>query len=271
VTVLPVDEYGMVSPAQLEKAMSAETILVSIMHANNEVGTIQPIRELAAIAHAGGALIHTDAVQSLGNIPVDVQELQVDFLSASAHKLYGPKGLGLLYVKKGTKIASIAYGGAQEHSLRPGTENVAGIIGFARALELAVAEQPDTYLRLTGLRDRLIEGLTALPDVRLNGHPEQRLPGNVNVSIERVEGESLILSLDMAGIAVSSGSACTSGSLEPSHVLMAMGLDHQSAHGSLRFTLGKSTSEEDIDYVLEVIPAIIQRLRAMSPVQALQK
>jgi len=271
VTVLPVDKYGMVSPAQFEKAMSAETILVSIMHANNEVGTIQPIKELAAIAHAGGALFHTDAVQSLGNIPVDVRELQVDLLSASAHKLYGPKGVGLLYVKKGTKISGIAYGGAQEHSLRPGTENVAGIIGFARALELAVAEQPETCLRLTGLRDKLIEGLTALPDVRLNGHPEQRLPGNVNVSIERVEGESLILSLDMAGIAVSSGSACTSGSLEPSHVLMAMGLDHQSAHGSLRFTLGKSTSEEDIDYVLEVMPGIIQRLRQMSPVQARQK
>lgn len=270
-TVLPVDKYGMVSPSQLEKAISDETILVSIMHANNEVGTLQPIRELAAIAHERGALFHTDAVQSLGNLPVDVKELQVDLLSASAHKLYGPKGIGLLYVKEGTRLASISYGGAQEHNLRPGTENVAGIMGFARALELAVAEQPETRRRLTALRDKLIQGLTALPDVVLNGHPQQRLPGNVNVSIKRVEGESLILSLDMAGIAVSSGSACTSGSLDPSHVLMAMGLDHQAAHGSLRLTLGKSTGEDDIDYVLEVMPGIIQRLRQMSPVQAGQE
>lgn len=267
-TMLPVDKYGMVSPSQLAKAITDETILVSIMHANNEVGTIQPIRELAAIAHERGALFHTDAVQSLGNIPVDVADLQVDLLSASAHKLYGPKGVGLLYVRKGTKFGNIAYGGAQERNLRPGTENVAGMMGFARALELAAAEQPETYEHLAALRDKLIKGLTSLPAVSLNGHPQQRLPGNVNVSIERVEGESLILSLDMAGIAVSSGSACTSGSLEPSHVLMAMGLSHQKAHGSLRFTLGKSTSAADIDYVLEVIPGIIQRLRQMSPVQA---
>lgn len=270
-TMLPVDKYGMVSPSQLAKAITDETILVSIMHANNEVGTIQPIRELAAIAHERGALFHTDAVQSLGNIPVDVADLQVDLLSASAHKLYGPKGVGLLYVRKGTKLGNIAYGGAQERNLRPGTENVAGMMGFARALELAAAEQPETYKHLAALRDKLIKGLTSLPAVSLNGHPQQRLPGNVNVSIERVEGESLILSLDMAGIAVSSGSACTSGSLEPSHVLMAMGLSHQKAHGSLRFTLGKSTSAADIDYVLEVIPGIIQRLRQMSPVQAGQE
>lgn len=270
-TMLPVDKYGMVSPSQLAKAITDETILVSIMHANNEVGTIQPIRELAAIAHERGALFHTDAVQSLGNIPVDVADLQVDLLSASAHKLYGPKGVGLLYVRKGTKLGNIAYGGAQERNLRPGTENVAGMMGFARALELAAAEQPETYEHLAALRDKLIKGLTSLPAVSLNGHPQQRLPGNVNVSIERVEGESLILSLDMAGIAVSSGSACTSGSLEPSHVLMAMGLSHQKAHGSLRFTLGKSTSAADIDYVLEVIPGIIQRLRQMSPVQAGQE
>jgi cysteine desulfurase len=267
-TVLPVDKYGMVTPADLEKAIGAETILVSIMHANNEVGTVQPIKELAAIAHERGALFHTDAVQTVGNISVDIEELGVDLLSASAHKIYGPKGVGLLYVRKGTKLANIAYGGAQERSIRPGTENVAGIMGFARALELAVAEQPETSRHLTVLRDKLIKGLTALPDVCLNGHPQQRLPGNANVSVERVEGESLILSLDMAGIAVSSGSACTSGSLEPSHVLMAMGLSHQRAHGSLRFTLGKSTSAEDIDYVLEVMPGIIERLRQMSPVQS---
>lgn len=267
-TVLPVDKFGMVSPAELEKAIRPETILVSIMHANNEVGTVQPIKELAAIAHEGEALFHTDAVQTVGNIPLDIKDLGVDLLSASAHKLYGPKGVGLLYIRKGTKLANVAYGGAQERSMRPGTENVAGIIGFARALELAMAEQPETCQRLASHRDKLIKGLTALPDVSLNGHPQQRLPGNVNVSVERVEGESLILSLDMEGIAVSSGSACTSGSLEPSHVLMAMGLSHQRAHGSLRFTLGKSTSQEDIDYVLKVMPGIIERLRQMSPVQA---
>ncbi len=267
-TVLPVDKFGMVSPSELEKAIRSDTILVSIMQANNEVGTIQPIKELAAIAHEKGVLFHTDAVQTVGNIPLDIKGLGVDFLSASAHKLYGPKGVGLLYIRRGTKLASIAYGGAQEGSMRPGTENVAGIIGFARALELAITEQPETSQHLISLRDKLIKGLTALPDVSLNGHPQQRLPGNVNVSVERVEGESLILSLDMAGIAVSSGSACTSGSLEPSHVLMAMGLSHQRAHGSLRFTLGKSTTQEDIDYVLEVMPGIIERLRQMSPVQA---
>lgn len=267
-TVLPVDKYGMVSPAQLEEALGDDTCLVSIMHANNEVGTIQPIKELAAIARQRGALFHTDAVQSVGNIPVDLEELGVDLLTASAHKLYGPKGVGLLYVKKGLRLANITYGGAQEKSLRAGTENAAGIIGFARALELAVAEQPETNCRLIGLRDKLIRGLTALPEVCLNGHPQLRLPGNVNVSIKRVEGESLILSLDMAGIAVSSGSACTSGSLEPSHVLMAMGLDHQAAHGSLRLTLGKFTEAEDIDYVLQVMPGIVDRLRQMSPVPA---
>lgn len=268
VTVLPVDKHGLVSPQELAAAIDHSTLLVSVMHANNEVGAIQPIKDLAAIAHKHGALFHTDAVQALGSIPVDVRELQVDLLSASAHKIYGPKGVGLLYVRSGTKLASMFQGGAQERGLRPGTENIAGIIGFVRALELAVAEQPTMYSRLSALRDKLIYGLTRLPDVRLNGHPQLRLPGNVNVSISRVEGESLILSLDMAGIAVSSGSACTSGSLDPSHVLMAMGLDHQGAHGSLRLTLGKSTTEEDIDYVLAVMPGVIERLRQMSPVQA---
>lgn len=267
-TVLPVDKYGRVSPADLAKAMGSGTTLVSVMHANNEVGTVQPIGELAAIAHRGGALFHTDAIQSLGNIPVAVAALQADLLTGSAHKIYGPKGVGFLYKKKGVRLANLAFGGAQEFSLRPGTENVAGIMGFARALELAVAEQPEHSRRLAALRDRLIKGLTALPEVVLNGHPTERLPGNVNVSIMRVEGESLILSLDMAGIAVSSGSACTSGSLDPSHVLMAMGLDHQTAHGSLRLTLGKYTSAEDIDYVLKVLPGIVKRLRQMSPIPA---
>lgn len=267
VTILPVDKFGMVQPEALEEAISDDTILVSIMHANNEVGTIQPIKELIAIAHEKGVRFHTDAVQSIGNIPVDVQDLGVDLLSISGHKIYGPKGVGILYVRKGTKLSNIAYGGAQERNLRPGTENVAGIIGMAKALELAVAEQPETAEKLTALRNKLIDGFLALPDVILNGHPEQRLPGNVNVSILRIEGESLLLSLDMAGVAGSSGSACTSGSLDPSHVLMAMGLDHQTAHGSLRLTLGKSTTEEDIDYVLSVIPGIVQRLREMSPVR----
>ena len=266
VTVLPVDKYGMVSPSSLEESICDDTILVSIMHANNEVGTIQPIDELAAIARKKGVTFHTDAVQSLGSIPVDVNNLGVELLSASAHKIYGPKGVGLLYVRRGTKLANISYGGAQERSLRPGTENVAGIMGFAKALELAVTEQPETWRRLTALRDKFISGLIALPEVTLNGHPRLRLPGNVNVSVHRVEGESLILSLDLAGIAVSSGSACTSGSLDPSHVLIAMGLDHQEAHGSLRMTLGKTTQEDDIEYVLEVMPGIIQRLRQMSPI-----
>lgn len=267
VTTLPVDEWGMVRPRDLAEALTDDTILVSIMHANNEVGTIQPIKELIDIAHERKIRFHTDAVQSVGNIPVDVQDLGTDLLSISGHKIYGPKGVGVLYLRKGTKLSNIVYGGAQERNLRPGTENVAGIIGLAKALELAVAEQPETKKRLTALRKKLIDGLTALPDVILNGHQEQRLPGNVNVSILRVEGESLLLSLDMAGVAGSSGSACTSGSLDPSHVLMAMGLDHQTAHGSLRLTLGKSTTEADIDYVLSVIPGIVERLREMSPVR----
>ena len=267
VTILPVDEWGMVLPRDLAEALTDDTILVSIMHANNEVGTIQPIKELIDAAHERKVRFHTDAVQSVGNIPVDVQDLGTDLLSISGHKIYGPKGVGVLYLRKGTELGNIAYGGAQERNLRPGTENVAGIIGLAKALELAVAEQAETKKRLTALRNKLIDGLTKLPDVILNGHREQRLPGNVNVSILRVEGESLLLSLDMAGVAGSSGSACTSGSLDPSHVLMAMGLDHQTAHGSLRLTLGKSTTEADIDYVLSVIPGIIERLREMSPVR----
>ncbi|MTI93966.1 MAG: cysteine desulfurase NifS [Firmicutes bacterium] len=267
VTVLPVDKFGRVSTADLETAITPETILVSLMHANNEVGTIQPIKELAAVARERGVRFHTDAVQTVGNIPVDVQDLGVDMLSLSAHKIYGPKGVGLLWVRKGTKLNSITFGGAQEKKLRPGTENVAGIIGLSRALELAVQEQPETKARLTELRDHLISGLTTLPDVWLNGHPQHRLPGNVNVSVDRVEGEALILSLDMAGIAVSSGSACTSGSLDPSHVLMSMGLSHQQAHGSLRLTLGKSTTREDIEHVLTVVPDVVKRLRDMSPIR----
>lgn len=267
VTILPVDKHGMVDVEELRRSITAETILISIMHANNEVGTIQPITEMAAIARERGVRFHTDAVQTIGNIPIDVQDLDVDLLSVSAHKIYGPKGVGLLYVRRGNRLANIAFGGAQERNLRPGTENVAGIMGFAKALELAVQEQEETYTHLVQLRDKLVKGLLSLPDVTLNGHPQRRLPGNVNVSIDRVEGESLILSLDMAGIAASSGSACTSGSLDPSHVLMAMGMDHQTAHGSLRLTLGKSTTSQDIDYVLSVVPGIVNRLRDMSPIR----
>lgn len=267
VTILPVDKYGMVRPEDLAAAITGNTILVSIMHANNEVGTIQPIPELIGVTQERRIRFHTDAVQSIGSIPVDVKGLGVDLLSISGHKIYGPKGVGVLYIRKGTGLNNIVFGGAQERNLRPGTENVAGILGLTKALELAVAEQSEAQRRMTRLRDKLIDGLTALPDVILNGHPEQRLPGNVNVSILRVEGESMILSMDIAGIAVSSGSACTSGSLDPSHVLMAMGVDHQTAHGSLRLTLGKSNTEEDIDYVISVVPGIVERLRQMSPVK----
>jgi len=267
VTILPVDKFGMVSPADLEKAITPETILVSIMHANNEVGTIQPIAQLSQLTRERGIRFHTDAVQTIGNIPVNVAELGVDMLTLSGHKLYGPKGVGLLWVKKGVKLKSIAFGGAQERSLRPGTENVPGIMGLARALALTIKEQPLHQQHLEALRNRLIQGLISMEDVILNGHPQERLPGNVNVSVDRVEGEALILSLDMAGIAVSSGSACTSGSLDPSHVLLAMGLDHQTAHGSLRFTLGRENTMVDVEYVLEQAPVIINRLREMSPLR----
>ncbi len=266
-TVLPVNQHGLVSPDSLAAAITDKTVLVTIMHANNEVGTIQPIKELAAVARQHGVLFHSDGVQAVGQIPVNLDELGVDMYTISGHKIYGPKGVGALYIRKGVKVRPLYHGGAQEEKVRPGTENVAGIVGLARALELAVEEQRSLADTLLPLREKMIKGLTALPDVTLNGHTSLRLPNNVNISVDRVEGESLILSLDMAGIAVSSGSACTSGELEPSHVLMAMGLDHQTAHGSLRMTMGRSTSEQDIDYVLDVVPGIIERLRAMSPLK----
>ena len=264
VTYLPVDEHGMISPESLRNAIREDTILVTIMHANNEIGTIQPIQELAAISKEKGVLFHTDAVQTVGNMPVNVNELGVDLLALSAHKFNGPKGIGVLYVRKGTKVTRIIHGGAQEKKIRPGTENVAGIVGLGEAISLAVAEMSDTQAQTTRLRDKLIAGLTEIEDTRLNGHPEQRLPGNVNVSFQYIEGESMLLNLDMKGIAASSGSACTSGSLDPSHVLMAIGLDHQTAHGSLRLTLGHGNTEEDIDYVLKAIPEIVNKLRDMS-------
>lgn len=265
VTFLPVDEFGMVDPAAVEEALTDRTILVSIMHANNEVGTIQPIAAIGEILRDRPVVLHTDAVQTVGHIPVNVEELGVDMLSISAHKFYGPKGVGALYVRRGIKLDQLIHGGGQERGRRAGTENVAAIVGMARALQLAVEEMDEVAVRERQLRDRLIEGLLQIPHSRLNGHPEQRLPGNVNMCFEYVEGESLLLNLDMNGVAASSGSACTSGSLEPSHVLLAMGLPHEIAHGSLRLTLGRDTTQEDIDFVVNLLPSIVEKLRKMSP------
>ncbi|HWI54922.1 MAG TPA: cysteine desulfurase NifS [Desulfobacteria bacterium] len=269
VTFLPVDEFGMVSIDDVRNAITDQTILISIMHANNEVGTIQPIKEIGELAKEKGITFHSDTVQAVGKIPVNVNELNLDLLSISAHKFYGPKGIGCLYMRKGARVLPISYGGSQERKRRPGTENVPGIMGFAAAMEKAVNSIDEQSAYLTKLRDKLIKGVMDKIDfVKLNGHPTDRLPNNVNMSFQFIEGESLLLSLDMKGIAASSGSACTSGSLDPSHVLLAMGLSHEIAHGSLRLTLGKDNTEEQIDYVLEVLPEIVERLRAMSPLYA---
>ncbi|NLM53898.1 MAG: cysteine desulfurase NifS [Firmicutes bacterium] len=265
VTYLPVDSQGLVDPSAVEAALRPDTILVTIMHANNEVGTIQPIAEIGQIVKDSKAVFHTDAVQSAGVLDINVDRLHVDLLSLSAHKLYGPKGVGVLYVRKGTRISPLIHGGAHERRRRAGTENVPGIVGLAKALEITHAEREKENARLILLRDRLIEGLQTIPHTRVNGSLTQRLPNNVNVCFEFIEGESLLLTLDMRGVAASSGSACTSGSLEPSHVLLAMGLPHEIAHGSLRLTLGRGTTAADIDYVLAEIPQIVERLRAMSP------
>ncbi|MGB4338566.1 MAG: cysteine desulfurase NifS [Bacillota bacterium] len=267
VTVVPVDQYGMVNPDDVRAAITPNTFLITIMHSNNEVGTLQPIKEIAAIAREAGVLMHTDAVQSVGHVPVDVRDLGVDMLSMAAHKLYGPKGVGALYIRKGIRIAPLITGGAQERKRRAGTENTAGIVGMGVAAELAMTELHQEAAREAALRDRLVNGLmTHIPHVKLNGHPTMRLPNNANVSFLYVEGEALLLNLDMAGIAASSGSACTSGSLEPSHVLLAMGIPHEVAHGSVRMTLGRGTTVEDVDYVVSVLPGIVQKLRMMSPV-----
>ncbi len=269
VTYLPVDEYGMVSMEDLKKAVTDQTILISVMHANNEVGTIQPVKEIGALAREKGIYFHSDTVQSVGKIPVNVNELNIDLLAMSAHKFYGPKGIGCMYLRKGVRLLPITFGGAQERKRRPGTENVPGIVGFAAAIEKAVGSISAQVPFQTRLRDRLIKGITDKIDyIKLNGHPTERLPNNANLSFQFIEGESLLLSLDMKGIGASSGSACTSGSLDPSHVLLAMGLSHEIAHGSLRMTLGKDNTEEQIDYVLEVLPEIVARLRAMSPLYA---
>ena len=266
ITYLPVDEFGLVNPEDVKNAIAEDTVLISIMMANNEIGTIEPIAEIAKIAKAAGVLFHTDAVQAIGAIPVNVDALGVDMLSLSAHKFHGPKGVGALYIRKGVRINNLIYGGAQERNLRAGTENLASIVGLGKAIELAVAEQPDYAVRMSKLRDELMDGiLAAIPDVRVNGHRTQRLPGNANVSVRYIEGESLLMRLDLAGVEGSSGSACTSGSLDPSHVLLAIGLPHEIAHGSLRLSLGIGITEEDVRYVLEVLPGIVQTLRAMSP------
>lgn len=268
VTYLPVDEYGRVNPQDLKKALRDDTILVSIMMANNEIGTIEPIKELVEIvkAHNPKTLFHTDAVQALGNIPVDVKDLGVDLLSVSGHKIYGPKGVGALYIKKGTPIDNLMYGGAQEKKRRPATENTAAIVGFGEAAQIAQDNLDEHAAHLKHMRDRLIKGvLETIPDSYLTGDPDNRLPGNASFIFDYIEGEGILLSLDMAGIAGSSGSACTSGSLDPSHVLLATGLPAGRAHGSLRLTIGRDTTEEQIDYTVDVLDKAIKRLRAMSP------
>ncbi len=256
----------MIDPADLEKAITEKTILVSVMFANNEIGTIEPIAELGAVAHNHKVYFHTDAVQAIGNVPVDVKEQNIDMLSLSAHKFYGPKGIGALYIRKGMKIENLIHGGGQERKRRAGTENIAGIVGLGKAIELATADIDGHNRRIQGMRDRLLQGiLTKIPGSHLNGHKEKRLPGNINVSFEFIEGESLLLWLDDEGICASTGSACTSGSLEPSHVLIATGLPVEISHGSLRLTLGDINTEQDVDFILEVLPKVVSRLRDMSP------
>jgi cysteine desulfurase len=266
ITYLPVDKHGLVDPDDVKKAITDKTILISVMHANNEVGTIEPVEEIGKIAQEAGVHFHSDAVQTVAHIPVNVDELEVDLLAISGHKLYGPKGVGALYVRKGTKLVSLIHGGEQERRRRAGTENVPAIVGLGKAVELAGQEMGREVERLTNLRDKLIRGLVGKIDsVHLNGHPTRRLPNNVNISIDFVEGESILLNLDLEGICASTGSACSSASLEPSHVLLALGLSPEQAHGSLRFTLGRDNTQADVERVLEVLPGIVAKLRAMSP------
>lgn len=266
VTYLPVDEYGMVTAEQVRDAMRDDTILVTIMFANNEVGTIMPIAEIGKLCRERKVFFHTDAVQAVGHLPIDVQAMNIDMLSMSAHKFHGPKGIGALYVRKGIIVPALIVGGAQERNRRAGTENVPGIVGMGKAIELACSDLETKANKMMVLRDKLIREIPLrIPEVKLNGHPTNRLPNNVNYSIKYIEGESILLMLDLNGIAASSGSACTSGSLDPSHVLLAMGLTHEVAHGSVRMTLCDDTTEEDIDYVLEVLPKVAAKLRDMSP------
>lgn len=266
VTYLDVDEEGFINLEELKNAITDKTILVSIMFANNEIGTIEPVKEIGQICRERKVLFHTDAVQAVGNVKIDVKDMNIDLLSLAGHKIYGPKGIGVLYVRKGIRIHNLIHGGGQERNRRAGTENIAGIVGLGKAIELASENLEEHAKNMVVLRDRLIEGLLKIPYTRLNGpRGDKRLPGNVNVSFEFIEGESILLSLDFEGVCASSGSACTSGSLDPSHVLLAIGLPHEKAHGSLRLTLGDGSTEEDVDYVLEVVPPIIERLRKMSP------
>ncbi|MDU1314162.1 cysteine desulfurase NifS [Clostridium septicum] len=266
VTYLDVNEEGFIDLEELKNAITDKTILVSIMFANNEIGTIQPIKEIGQICRERKVFFHTDAVQAVGNVKIDVKEMNIDLLSLAGHKIYGPKGIGVLYVRKGIKIDNLIHGGGQERARRAGTENIAAIVGLGKAIELATENLDEHAKKMTALRDKLIDGLLKVPHTRLNGpRGDKRLPGNVNVTFEFIEGESILLSLDFEGVCASSGSACTSGSLDPSHVLLAIGLPHELAHGSLRLTLGDGSTEEDVDYVIEVVPPIIERLRNMSP------
>ena len=266
VTYIGVDKYGLVSPEDIKKAITDKTILISVMHANNEIGTIQPIAQIGKIARELGIYFHTDAVQTVGHIPVNVNELNVDLLSLSAHKFYGPKGVGALYIRKGTRVMKFLHGGDQEKGRRASTHNTPGIVGLGKAVELCQAKMDEEAKFQITLRDKLIKEIPKeIPEVYLNGHPTKRLPNNVNFSIKYIEGESILLNLDMLGVAASTGSACTSTSLEPSHVLLAIGLSHEIAHGSLRITMGRWTKEEDINYLLTHLPGIVEKLRAMSP------
>ncbi len=266
VSFLPVDEYGLVSLEALKEELTDETVLVSVMYANGEIGTIEPIKEISEIVHAKKAYLHVDATAAVGQIQIDVQREGVDLLTLSSNDMYGPKGVGALYIKKGTRLEPLIYGGGQEYGLRSGTENLPGIVGIGKAAELAKAEMETESKRLSKLRDRFVkELLEKIPYSFLNGHPSKRLPNNVAVRFSFVEGESMLLNLDMAGVAASSGSACTAKTLEPSHVLLAIGLKHEEAHGSLLFTLGRQNSEEDVDYVVGLLPDIVKRLRIMSP------
>ncbi|MBI5417149.1 cysteine desulfurase NifS [Candidatus Poribacteria bacterium] len=266
ITYLPVDNYGIVNLDELKAAIKNNTILISIMAANNEIGTIEPIEEIGKIAKEHGIVFHTDAVQAIGKIPIDVKKINVDLISMSGHKLYGPKGVGALYIRTGTKISPVQYGGHHEHNYRAGTENISGIAGFGKACELAKKNMENENAHLLFLREKLYAGIAKnIQDVYVNGHPAKRLSGTLSVCFKYIEGESILLNLDHEGIAASSGSACTSGSMNPSHVLLAIGVSPDIAHGSIRFSLGRDTSEEEIDYVINILPSIIEKLRNMSP------
>ena len=265
VTYVPVSDKGIVAPEDIKNAIRDDTAIVSVMYANNEIGTIQPISEIAAVCKEKNVIFHTDAVQAVGHVEIDVHKQGIDLLSLSGHKIHAQKGIGAIYMRKGIVLPNLINGGAQERNRRAGTENVPAIVGLGRAIELATADIAEKAEIITARRNRIIDGILRLPHTRLNGDREKRLPGNVNISIEGIEGESLLLMLDMNGICASSGSACTSGSLDPSHVLLSLGLKHEVAHGSLRLSIDENTSDEDVDYILEVVPKVVERLRLMSP------